>query len=65
MREDFPVLINDALLVAAILSVSDEDDLHPTNLAAVISITTMYLVYARHGRELLGLKSPVREPVYA
>jgi len=22
-------------------------------------------VYARHGRELLGLKSPVREPVYA
>ncbi len=22
-------------------------------------------MYARHGRELLGLKSPVREPVYA
>ena len=44
MGEDFPVIINDALLVAALLSVSDEDDLHPANLAAVLRITTMHLV---------------------
>ena len=44
MKRDFPVIIDDALLVAALLSVSDEDDLHPTNLAAVLRITTMHLV---------------------
>jgi hypothetical protein len=44
MAEDFPAIINDALLVAALLSVSDEDDLHPDNLAAVLKITTMHLV---------------------
>ena len=44
MKDDFPVIINDALLVAALLSVSDEDDLHPANLAAVLRITKMNLV---------------------
>jgi len=44
MTEDFPVIINDALLVAALLSVSDEDDLHPANLVAVLRITTMQLI---------------------
>ena len=44
MREDFPVIINDALLVAALLSVYDEDALHPANLAAVLRITTMNIV---------------------
>jgi hypothetical protein len=44
MKKDLPVIINDALLVAALLSVSDKDELHPANLAAVLKITTMHLV---------------------
>jgi len=44
MTDDFPVIINDALLVAAGLSVRDEDELHPANLAAALRITTMHLV---------------------
>ena len=44
MGDDYPVIINDGLLVAALLSVSDEDDLHTNNLAAVLKITIMQLV---------------------
>ena len=44
MTDDFPVIINDALLVAALLSVLDEDVLHPGNLAAVLRITALHLV---------------------
>lgn len=44
MADDLPVIINDALLVAALLSVDDEDQLHPENLAAVLRITTIHLV---------------------
>ena len=46
MVEELPVIINDALLVAALLSVSDGDELHPGNLAAVLRATTMHLVDA-------------------
>jgi len=39
IARDFPVMINDALLVAALLSVDDDDQLHPENLAAVLRVT--------------------------
>jgi len=41
LAEDFPVLINDALLVAALLSVADGDALCPDNLAGLLRTTTM------------------------
>lgn len=44
MTEDFPVIINDALLVAALLSVLDGDELHADSLAAALRVTTMHLV---------------------
>lgn len=44
IAKDFPVIINDALLVAALLSVDDEDQLHPENLAAVLRATIIHLV---------------------
>ena len=44
VTQKFPVVINDALLVGALLSVADEDDIHPNNLAAVLKLTTMHLI---------------------
>ena len=44
MTDKYPVVINDGLLVAALLSVSDEDALHTGNLAAVLKNTRMQLV---------------------
>ena len=44
MAEKLPVVINDALLVGALLSVADGDDIHPSNLAAVLQLTTIRLI---------------------
>ena len=44
MTDVHPVVINDAILVAALLSVSDEDDLNAGNLAAVLGVTSMKFV---------------------
>jgi len=44
MAKKLPVVINDALLVGALLSAADRDDIHPDNLAAVLQLTTMRLI---------------------
>ena len=44
MAEELTVLITDAILVGALLSIEDKDDIHPNNLAATLKFTSMRLI---------------------